>query len=138
MTKTFNIFIIGVLLISSALANTTVYQCVQDGDLCITNNCCEKFKEIDSCCASDNEEKIAPQSVCCNEVQLVQNFIFNDTIQSKIPAVNLDSPHPDILDYSIEPINLALSMIIRGPPHAQADVKPANAPLFIKNCSFLC
>ena len=138
MTKAFNIFIIGALLLSAALTNITVYQCVDDGDFCITNTCCEIIEEIDKCCSNDSSQELTYKSVCCNEVQIAQSLIFNDHTQSKLPAVNRDTYYPDVMDYSLDSVSLALTNVIRGPPAPKLEIASPTAPIFIKNCSFLC
>lgn len=138
MTKAANIFIIATLLITSALANITVYKCVHDGELCMTKTCCEVIDKTKSCCSEDDCKEPAFKNVCCDEVQIVQSFIFTDNGQKTAPAVNLDTYYPDIVDLSCESAKVSLNDIIRGPPLPVSEIKPPAPSLFIKNCSFLC
>lgn len=139
MTKATNIFIIGALLITSALTNITVYQCVHDGELCMTKTCCEVLEKMESCCSEEDDSKEASyKNICCDEVKITQNFVFNDNLQTKISSLKPIADYPGILDYSFESESLNLSKVIRGPPLPPEVSFKTHQPIFISICSFLC
>lgn len=133
-----NIFIIGVLLISSALANITVYQCVHDGELCMTKTCCEVIEKESECCSDDDCDELSYQNVCCDEVQISHSFVFNDNLSSKNLLIKSTTDYPGILELSLESKSVILTQIIRGPPRPSEIVHPPKQSIFITNCSFLC
>lgn len=138
MTKATNILIIGALLIASVFANLTVYQCVHDGELCMTKTCCEVIEEAKSCCSKEDGNEVTYKNICCDEVQIVQSFIFNDNLQSKISSLKPSADYPGILDINFELESLTLCKVIRGPPRPPETYFKAQSPIYISICSFLC
>ena len=138
MTKATNILIIGALLIASVLANLTVYQCVHDGELCMTKTCCEVIEKTKSCCSKDDGNKVTYKNICCDEVQIIQSYIFNDNLQNKISSLKPNADYPGILDLNLESESIILSKVIRGPPRPLEIYYKKQNPIYISICSFLC
>ena len=137
MRKTLNIFVLGCLLLSTALANVTLFKCIDGGDLCFTKSCCEEVTKSSPCCSEHPVEAIM-EDTCCDEVAIVIDKVIIDYTKTKIKSVSKSFDF-DLYTYS-SPLKKSLvnNDIIRGPPAGSSRPFLSTVPVHIKNCSFLC
>ena len=137
MRKLVYTFIIINLMISTALANVTVYRCLDGGDLCLTKTCCVDVQELNSCC-SDHAVKVIANDECCDELDLVHDIVFASSANKESKTLTVSDDLYKFINETILTKSLVFSDIIRGPP-AQALISyQTKTPLYIQICSFLC
>jgi len=124
-------------MISTALANVTVYRCLEGGDLCLTKTCCLEIQESISCCSEQCSTMIVNDE-CCDEIEIVHDTVFSCSGVKEPIAIYFSTCLDDFVDESLLSKNLIFSNIIRGPPVQEGGLIKTTPPIYIQHCSFLC
>ena len=137
MRKFIHTLIIFSLMISSALANVTVYRCLEGGDLCLTKTCCLELEAVSTCC-SDHASKIIVNDECCDEVEIVQDTISPYFSTKEIKTADFSNDLEKFITDSLTAKTLVFTDTIRGPPISDTANHQYRSPLYIQHCSYLC
>ena len=138
MTKLANIFIIGSLIIASALTKVTLFQCLLDGSLCITQTCCDEEEAPASCCENDTKKETKLKGICCAEVDLAKNTVLSDQLKNHHEVLKGVQFFPASGSLFSQEQYVSFRKISRGPPLRSSFRPPTSKVIYIANCSFLC
>ncbi|MCM8541675.1 MAG: hypothetical protein NE328_15510, partial [Lentisphaeraceae bacterium] len=137
VNKFLNVFLIGIIAVATALANTGYYKCHSQQTVHIYDSCCSEIRSEKTCCSTpaDSYEKTMKKQ-CCDKVDIHLLDQQNSSSNIEIPA---QSEKYFTACFSIlQEIETSLEKPVLNSPTQKSPPTFNRQKTYKLNCTFIC